>query len=265
MNPRMTRTCAIALLALAALLLSAPACGETTPAPPVSPSPSATTGPTPTAAPTATPVPTSTPRPTVTPSPTDTPEPPLEPVTLTGTGDSVVDVGDWQCAPSLAHITGNASSRYFAVENFDAGGEQLELLVNTTDAYDGTRPLDWMDDECTTRFQVTAAGDWSITLLPITPIPEVLAHSLAVPGTYSGDGDDVILLIGGGTPDLANVSGNEAGRYFALMAWTKRRGSDSLLINTTDPSYRGTVILDETTMMLEIVATGPWTVEVTGK
>jgi hypothetical protein len=261
----------VALLAAAALACgSEPVlpteAGQVTSLPPPTAAEEAQTEPTaiPEATSTPTPEPTATPRPTDTPAPTDTPTPPPEPVTLAGTGDSVVDVGGWQCAPSLAHITGNADVRHFAVENFDAGGERLELLVNTTDAYDGCRPLDWMDDECTSRFQVTATGDWSITLLPLAPIPEVLPHSLAVPGTYAGDGDDVILLVGGGKPDLANVSGNEAGRHFALMAWSAKRGGDSLLVNTTDP-YQGTVMLDETTMMLEVVATGAWTIEVTAR
>ena len=239
--------------------------GQVTSLPPPTAAEEAQTEPTaiPEATSTPTPVPTGTPVPTDTPAPTDTSQPPPEPVTLTGTGDSVADVGDWRCMPGLVHITGNADARHFAVENFDAAGELLELLVNTTDAYDGCRPLDWMDDECTARFQVTATGDWSITLLPLAPILEVLPHALEVPGTYTGNGDDVILLTGG-KPDLANVAGNELGRHFAVMAWTKRRGGDTLLVDTVEP-YQGTVMLDETTMMVEVVARGEWTIEVTAR
>ena len=266
----MTRTIrTIPLLALVAVLaLATAACGSADPtaAPEVAdptaaatatdaPDPTATVEPTPTLAPTATSEPTATPEPTAIP----------EPVTLTGTGDSVVDAEGWQCQPGLVHITGNAGGRFFAVENFDADGERLELLANTTDPYDGWRPLDWMDDECTTRFQVQGAGDWTITLFPLAPIPEVDRHRMGIPGTYEGEGDDVIILAGAAnTPDLANVSGNADGRFFAVMAWTAKRGSDQLLINTVDP-YEGTVILDPTTLAIEVRAVGAWTVEVTTK
>jgi len=263
---RTTRT--IPLLALvAALALATAACGSADPtaAPEVAdptaaatatdaPDPTATVEPTPTLAPTATSEPTATPEPTAIP----------EPVTLTGTGDSVVDAEGWQCQPGLVHITGNMGSDHFAVKNFDAAGEKLELLVNTTDPYDGVRPLDWMDDECTARFQVKGGGDWSITLLPLAPIPEVKRHWIGLPGTYKGEGDDVIILIGSNTPDLANVSGNASKYHFAVLAWTAKRGSDQLLINTTDP-YEGTVILDPTTFAIEVKAVGAWTVEVTTK
>ena len=176
----------------------------------------------------------------------------------------MVDAEGWQCQPGLVHITGNMGSDHFAVKNFDAAGEKLELLVNTTDPYDGVRPLDWMDDECTARFQVKGGGDWSITLLPLAPIPEVKRHWIGLPGTYKGEGDDVIILIGSNTPDLANVSGNASKYHFAVLAWTAKRGSDQLLINTTDP-YEGTVILDPTTFAIEVKAVGAWTVEVTTK
>ena len=272
---RTTRT--IPLLALvAALALATAACGSADPtAAPEAAGPAVTAAATEAPAPTDAPAPTATAEPTATveptetdtPMPTATPKPTAipEPVTLTGTGDSVVDAEGWQCQPGLVHITGNAGGRFFAVENFDADGERLELLANTTDPYDGWRPLDWMDDECTTRFQVQGAGEWSITLLPLAPIPEVDEHRMEIPGTYEGEGDDVIILAGAAnTPDLANVSGNADGRFFAVMAWTAKRGSDQLLINTVDP-YEGTVILDPMTLAIEVRAVGAWTVEVTTK
>jgi len=269
MNGTTRTSLALALVALLALAL---ACGESTPtaAPEAADPTAAATAaapateppePTDTAEPTPTTEPTNTPPPTATTEPTPIPEP----VTLTGTGDSVVDAEGWECQPGLVHIVGNAGGRFFAVENFDAAGERLELLTNTTEPYDGWRPLDWMSDECTTRFQVQGAGDWSITLYPLAPIPEVDAHRMDVPGTYEGSGDDVIILAGAAnTPDLANVSGNAAGRFFAVMAWVTSRGSDQLLINTTE-AYEGTVILDPTTLALEVNAVGAWSVEVTAK
>ena len=203
--------------------------------------------------------PTKTPKPTNTPSPTATPTPIPEPISLAGSGDSVVDF-DLQGKPAIVHITGNATGHHFAVESYDNTGERLDLLVNTTDPYDGFRPIDWLDDEYTTRFQVTANGAWTIDIVPLAPIPETQRHILSIPGTYEGTDDDVIILAEG-TPDLATIEGNAGGHHFAVTGWSNRR---ELLVNTVDP-YEGTVILSSDTFALEIVAQGDWSVTVASK
>lgn len=255
---------------LAVLLLITAACSSspaTTPAPtptqpPPTPIPTQPPPATPTPRPTATPAPTPTPLPTPTPIPT---QPPPEPITLTGSGDQVIDTPDtWPCAPSLVHITGNTAGRHFAVENYTPAGEQIDLLVNTTDPYDGWHPLDWSPDHiaagCTARFQTTATGDWTITLHPLAPTAETIKHTLEIPGLYQGEGDDIIILIGN-NPDTAHITGNASGRYFGVIAWTGDN-NHTLHTNTADP-YDGTIILDPTTFALEILATGPWTVDIT--
>jgi len=153
----------------------------------------------------------------------------------------------------IIHIVGNAAGRFFAVENYGAGNERIGLLVNTTDPYDGVRPLDFRADEHTTRFQVQAVGNWTIEVLPITS-----ARRLEVPGTIEGVGDDMIILLGG-TPDLAKVKGNAGGRFFAVTGWGDR---SDLLVNTTDP-YDGTVIVSPDTVILEVEAIGEWSIEIT--
>ena len=70
-----------------------------------------------------------------------------------------------------------------------------------------------------------------------------------------------MIILRGGTPDLANVTGNEASRHFSIWGY----GSNpDLLVNTSDP-YEGTVILEEDTVVLEINAVGPWSIQVTKK
>jgi hypothetical protein len=155
----------------------------------------------------------------------------------------------------LIHITGNASSRHFAVVSRDAAGESIDLLVNTTEPYDGVRPLDFREGEHTMRLEITATGDWTIEILDLT-----VARRLEVPGTIEGEGDDVVWLTGGAA-DTARIVGNASERHFAVIAYG--RGID-LLVNTTEV-YDGTVIIPAGTLMLEIKATGPWTIEVTGK
>lgn len=204
--------------------------------------------------PTRTPQPTKTKIPTLTPRPTPVPTELPDPVIVSGSGDSIVDAENPYGA-AIVHITGNAGSHHFAVMNYDTNGNQIDLLVNTTDPYEGVRPLDFRADEHTTRFEVKATGEWQIEILPIK-----FANSLSVPGTYEGSGDDVLLLLGG-TPDLAKVKGNAGAHHFAILSYGKY---SDLLVNTTDV-YEGTVLLSSDVVALEIDAEGSWSIQVTSK
>jgi hypothetical protein len=217
--------------------------------PSVTPSATATATATATASPTPTRPATATP--SRTPSPTVTPTP----IVLTGSGDAVVDVARPD-TPGLVRIMGNAASRHFAVTTYGVNGERIALLVNTTQPYEGIRPLDFLQNEHTGRFEVTATGSWTIEILPLAS-----ARTSDVPGQIEGSGDDVVLLVGG-TPDLATVSGNTAERHFAVKGYGS--GRPRLLVNTTDP-YDGTVRLDSDTLLLEIIATGAWTVTISSR
>jgi hypothetical protein len=228
-----------------------------TPVPTETPEPTNTPAPTDTPAPTNTPTltntpePTNTPRPTNTPTPTDTPTVTPTPIVLTGTGDAIVDI-EKGAEPALVHIIGNSASRFFAVINYDSNGEQIDLLVNTTDPYDGVRPLDFRNDEQTARFEVQATGTWTIEVIPLLAIERV-----EVPGSISGVGDYVFAL-SGGIPDTATITGNQSERFFAVLGYGD--GID-LLVNTTDP-YQGVVLLDPDTLIIEVQAEGEWTIEI---
>jgi hypothetical protein len=140
--------------------------------------------------PTFTPEPTLTftPEATPTPEPTSTQEP--EPITLSGSGDDVVDFEN-PFDIAIVKITGNSAGRYFGVKNYGSDGTNYNLLVNTTDPYEGIRPLDFYDSEHTTRFEITAVGEWTIEILPITE-----ARTLSVPGEIEGFGDEVVIING---------------------------------------------------------------------
>jgi len=86
------------------------------------------------------------------------------------------------------------------------------------------------------------------------------ADLLDAPGTYTGNGDSVLLLLSD-SPDTATITGNAASRHFAVIGYANRK---NLLVNTTD-AYSGTVILDKDTFMFEIKAVGEWTISVTEK
>lgn len=182
------------------------------------------------------------------------PEPELEPIILSGSGDSIVDI-DKPNSPMVVHITGNAADRHFAVKNYDSTGESIDLLVNTTEPYDGIIPLDFMADEWTSRFEVTATGNWTIEVLPLASI-----RILSVPGKIEGNGDEVFALTGG-VPDLGIIFGNSGSNHFAVKSYN---GGRDLLVNTTDP-YEGTVMMDSGTILIEVIAVGSWTIEITAR
>lgn len=186
--------------------------------------------------------------PTVAPEPTPTQGPPPTPVALSGSGDSVVDIS--ASGPMIAKIKGNDETGFFAVTALDSANEPLDLLVNTTAAYQGVRPLN-LDDKQTAKFEIKASGPWSIELLPLES-----AEVLAVPGEYSGSGDQVLIL--GGPPGTATITGNEDKGFFAVMG----HGSlfPDLLVNTTD-AYSGQSIVDKDVTTLIIQAPGPWSIK----
>ena len=226
-----------------------------TPRPSATPRPSNTARPSATASdtpgPTDTPEPTITMRPSNTPRPTETATPLPEPVLLEGSGDSIVDF-DNPFEYGIVRITGNAGGSHFAVINYDSTGNRIDLLVNTTDPYEGVLPLDFAVGEHTTRFEVTARGAWTIEVRPLDD-----ATFMEVPGVIEGAGDAVIVLIGE-APDTAIIVGNPQSRHFAVIGHGDRR---DLLVNTTDP-YSGQVLLQPNTVVLSVSAVGAWTIEV---
>lgn len=191
--------------------------------------------------------------PTFTPTdlPTITPAP--QPIILTGSGDSVVDVNKWYGAALLSAVYNGGSN--FIVENYDANGNRIDLLINTIGHYKGVRPLDFRVSESTARFQVTASGPWELQILPLENITRVI-----IPGTYQGNGDDVIAL-NGGIPDLLEVDASHAYSNFIIYSYST---SADLLVNEIAP-YSGTVILPSNTIILEIIAEGNWSIQITTK
>ena len=203
------------------------------------------------------PVSTSTPVSTATLAATDTPIPPTAttaPIILQGTGDSVVAVQKNNGAAIMK--VGYQGGSNFAIENYDDNNTQIDLLVNTIGSYQGTLPLDFLSDEHTARFQITASGPWKIQILPLTAIRH--AH---IPGQIQGTGDDVIYL-DGKNPDTLVADASKARDNFVVYSYGDNgRG---LAINKIAP-YTGTVMLDQSAFMISVNASGSWTLSITTK
>lgn len=215
--------------------------------------PQDTSTPAPTNTKTPIPSPTNTPIPTRTPSPTPAPEP----IMFQGSGDDVVDLSviwsDSWGDTAFLHIIGPTVYDNFIVYSYDMSGNKDELLVNTIGSYDGylllLSPIG--------RLSIEAGGAWSVEALPLIPQN---SHLIGIPGTYSGHDDDVVVLIG--SPDLAIFDAPEYDNFIVYVLTST--GEKDLLVNEIGP-YTGTKILPNNAFMLEVFASGDWSVEITKK
>jgi len=201
-----------------------------------------------TLAPTSTPIPTKTP----TTQPTATALP--EPLVLSGSGDSIADL-EWPYGLAIAEITGNSAKRHFSIVTLGDNNDYLDLIANTSDVYNGVSLVNF-PDAVLRRFEISATGDWTITVKPAAAAP--LAD---VPGTFEGASTAVISLPSSGC-DTATVTGNYDKSHFSIVAFSTDGDYLDLLINTSDP-YSGTVLcpLDAAYFQVDASSKNLWTIE----
>jgi len=200
--------------------------------------------------------PSKTPRNTKTPTQTKTPTPKPEPITLSGSGDSVVDFVKWPGAAVLDITYIGASN--FILASYDKDNQKIDSLVNAIGNYEGKMLMDVGDGDHSARFQVKSSGLW---VIEIKPFAFENLNSAIAPATYEGKGDDV-LFVGPGNLDLLKIDASKADSNFIVLVWTKT--GRTLAVNEIAP-YSGTVILSKDTFMLEVFAEGPWEIELTSK
>jgi hypothetical protein len=193
-------------------------------------------------APTEPPAPTPTPEPTVTPAPTATPEPPQ---VFEGVGDAVLELGN-RSGPGLVWARGNAEAGHFAVASYNEQGQMEDLLVNTTEPYQG---YTWLNAGGL-RLEVNAEGPWSIVVSSLAA-----AAPQTVPGQLAGQGDTVLALLA--PADTARFAGNQTARNFAVIGYNEMGQMEDLLVNTTDP-YEGQVLVKSGIKYLVVSAVGDW-------
>jgi hypothetical protein len=166
-------------------------------------------------------------------------------IVLTGSTDAVVKFAKNAPGPAVVYITGNAASHYFGIRIL--GTEHY--LVNTLHPYDGVRSLD-RDGGESTGFEVRATGPWRIEVLPLSVIPTFNT-------SFKGDGDMVVRYTGDGS--LAEITGNNVGRYFDVRAFGAH-GTDQL-VSTSQP-YAGSRQISGGPQFFEVQAIGSWTITV---
>ena len=189
---------------------------------------------------------------TTTTTTTTTPTTTLPPVLAEGSGqgDDVIEVSIPETA-AIVTFTHSGSSN-FAVRSLNVAFESIDLMVNTIGNYTGTRPLQFLDDEVVTGFEISADGDWSYV---IAPLEEARRASCSTDGT----GDDVVILedfIATGGPATL---GFDTDTNFAIRVYGT--GGRDLIVNEIGP-YEGTVVVPSGMAVWDVTADGgSWTVE----
>jgi hypothetical protein len=198
-------------------------------------------------------VPTNIPPPTT----TSTPEP--TPLNFSGTGDSSMDVSSWPHQPGVISYSGQSGKGFFAIVPYDEKGSPMSSIctVNTFDPYKGSCLFN-ADGQYATRLETKTTGNWVIKINPLSQ-----ARTLLVPGSIEGNGNEVIVL-SGGIPVQAAITGNKEKQLFSLIPYTADGKRMISLVNTTD-SYQDTVSIHGNTAILEVLATGSWSIAITSK
>lgn len=169
-----------------------------------------------------------------------------EPVTLSGSGDDVVELATPDGAAAVLELTHDGSSN-FAVFALDQSGNQTDLLVNTIGAYAGSRLVNLGGSDIG-GLEISASGAWQVVARPLRDAPR------AEGGALDGSGDAVVLLPGGADASRLTLT-HDGSSNFAVFGYST--GGASLLVNDIG-RYEGTVRLDGA-VVLDITADGRWT------
>ena len=155
------------------------------------------------------------------------------PVTQTGKGDNIITLPAGAKA-GIVTATHDGSSN-FSLSVLDASNASTgQLLVNTIGAYKGT------------TIQITADGNWTVTISPISAAPTLIP---------AGAGDAVFLYSGKAGKLTATHDGSS---NFTVSEETGEAFHDGLLVNEIG-AYSGTVPLSSGPSLIVVGADGKWT------
>ena len=173
--------------------------------------------------------------------------------TYEGSGDDYIRIEKtMEEIPAAVLISGNSAGRHFSITSNAASGDYIDLLVNTTEKYSGTVPIDLGTPEKAKYLEINAVGTWTIHVYPIPAIPKLTSTDVV-----SDTGDALLWIEGDG--NVLSINGNSSERHFAITAYDKYGNYNGLLVNTTD-RYSGRVRLPKDSLILQVSAVGNWSI-----
>ena len=175
-------------------------------------------------------------------------------MTFTGTGNKVIDFQKWD-GPAIVEVIYNGTGTFVVTKNSSPAAPN-EQFINKTGSYNGSLPIDFLTSEYTSQFGVTTIGQWKIQIIHPSG-----ARTEIVPTTITGNGDDVVYLTGL-VPDQLTLDASQATGIFTVHGY--RSGIWDLIAKETAP-YTGTLTAAAGVTVLQITATGVWSIGVTGK
>jgi len=171
-----------------------------------------------------------------------------------GNGDDIITLEKPdENLPALLVVNGNRSERHFSITGYDGNRNRTNLLVNTTDSYSGIVAVDLPPRTDTKLLEISASGPWIVHVYSIGAAPKI-----SVGEEFEDKGDNVLWVEGDAS--IATVSGNSSQRHFSITAYDGSGNRSGLLVNTTD-RYSGRVMIPNNTLLLEVNATGEWTIK----
>ena len=161
-----------------------------------------------------------------------------------GTGDAVVLL---PAGALFAVVTATHSgSSNFSIQSLDAANGLSELLVNEIGTYSGVSALGFSSfGEGADKLQITANGDWTVTIAPVSTAPEL-------PAAGSGDG---VYLYDGPAP-IWNITHSGSSNFSVVQE--SPSSLFGLLVNEIG-TYDGSVTGAAGPSVMIISADGDWT------
>jgi len=167
------------------------------------------------------------------------------PVTQTGRGDNIITLPTGAKAAIVTAAHDGSSN--FSLSVLDASNASTgQLLVNTIGAYKGTSVYGFTAFGKGTTIQVTADGNWTIVISPVSAAPTLVPAGI-------GDG---VFLYSGQAGKLAAT--HEGSSNFTVTEETNKALHFGLLINEIG-AYSGTVPLSSGPSVIVVGADGNWT------
>ncbi|MDR6970784.1 DUF4190 domain-containing protein [Leifsonia shinshuensis] len=169
------------------------------------------------------------------------------PVNQAGSGDTVIAIPA-RAKAGIVIASHNGSSN-FSINVLDANNQSTgDLLVNTIGAYSGTTAFGMHSIGGTgTNLQVTADGQWNITISPVSSAPD-----FPLPGSATGD---QVYKYGGKAANMAFT--NQGQGNFAVIQYGA--AFPNLAVNEIGP-YNGKVPMLAGPSVITVTSDGAWTV-----